>query len=353
MNGADSPGPLGDRTELLGAVHLHTSHSDGGSSVAEIAAAAAACGLDFVVTADHDTLGARESGHERWHGRVLAAVGVEITARRNCHLLALGGATAPPSGELDVPEVLEAVRGEGGFCLAAHPQNQGVHYRRDPLRRWPHWDHPLLDGLEAWSYLQDWATRVRLWRPSSWRLENVAALVAGPPDWVLERWDAQAERRPFAGLAASDNHDKRLPLTGLRLFPHEAMLGRLVNRVRLDAPLPADGAAAARRLFAALAGGRALIAREELAPSDGFDFHAETPDGRRLLPGDSAAFASGTRLTAVSPLRAELRVCRLGRPEAATTGLRIEHRPAGPGAYRAEARLDGKAWAFSNHVRLL
>ena len=207
--------------------------------------------------------------------------------------------------------------------------------------------------MEVWSYLQDWAEDFRLWRPGDYRLENVAGKIKGPPDWVLDKWDAEAERRPFAGVGASDNHARRLPFTGRRYFPHEAVIGRLVNRVRLEEPLPADGPEAARRLMAALAAGRLTFARDELASSEGFDFRAEAPDGRRLRSGESARFAPGAALIVESPVEAKLRICRRGEVLASSTGKSLEYRPEEPGAYRAEARLGGKAWAFSNHVRLL
>jgi len=346
--------PLSDRREVVGAVHVHTRHSDGGSTTAETVAAAAENGLDFVVIADHDTLGARASGEEGWHGKVLVAAASEISTRRNyCHLVALGHATTVPRFSLTVCGALERIRGEGGAALLAHADGRGLGGKGPSRQDWPYWSHPYLSGAEIWSYLQDWGKSFRLLRPSSYRLDLVAERIKGPPDWLLAYWDAEAEVRPFAGLGASDNHAKRLFPFRRCYFPHRALIGRLVDRVRLAEPLSADGAGAAKQLMAALAAGRLIFARDELASSGGFDFRADLPDGRALRSGESAEFSPGARLVIESPVAAELRVCRRGEVVASATGKRLEHRPEEPGAYRAEGRFNGKAWAFSNHVRLV
>lgn len=346
--------PLGDRREVVGAVHVHTRHSDGGSTTAEVIAAAAENGLDFVVIADHDTLRARESGEEGWHGKVLVAAASEISTRRNyCHLVALGQTTTVPRFSLTVCGAFERIRDEGGAVLLAHADGRGLGGKGPSRQDWPYWSHPYLSGAEIWSYLQDWGTSFRLLRPSSYRLDLVAERIKGPPDWLLGYWDAEAEVRPFAGLGASDNHAKRLFPFRRCYFPHGAIIGRLVDRVRLDEPLSSNGSEAARQILRALAAGRAIFARDELASSEGFDFRAELADGRVLRSGQSAEFAPGARLVIESPVEAELRVCRRGEVVASATGKRLEHRPEGPGAYRAEGRLNGKAWAFSNHVRLV
>jgi len=343
--------PLGNRTEVVGALHLHTRHSDGTAEAAGLAVAAAGAGLDFVVVNDHDTLAVRSAGGEGWHGRVLIAAGTEVTAASRCHLLAHGNSSAPARGALGVPEVLGWVAAEGGRVYAAHPHGRGLHGFRRLLDDWPHWGDARLGGLELWNYLQDWAERFRWWQPASYRLEEIAARIQGPPQWLLDRWDLEAARRPFPAICGNDNHAKQPPLAATTFFPHDALIGRLVCRVRLERPLPADGPAAVRELFAALGAGRSLIARQELASAAGFDFRVESPDGRAFRPGDPAAFAAGARAAVESPREAELAVVAGGRTVASGRGRRLEADLEGPAPVRAEARLDGKAWVFTNHVR--
>ena len=41
---------------VSGVAHIHTIHSDGGGTVADVESAAAAAGLDFVIITDHNSL---------------------------------------------------------------------------------------------------------------------------------------------------------------------------------------------------------------------------------------------------------------------------------------------------------
>ncbi|WP_367125126.1 CehA/McbA family metallohydrolase [Streptomyces phytohabitans] len=78
-----------------GDCHLHTVHSDGQRTPAEVAAAARDAGLDFIVSTEHNTT----SAHSAWDGlwgrgdgtgrELLVLCGEEITTR-NGHYLALG-----------------------------------------------------------------------------------------------------------------------------------------------------------------------------------------------------------------------------------------------------------------------
>jgi hypothetical protein len=383
--------------ELAGAFHLHTGHSDGAGDAKEVTDACAEIGLDFAVVTDHDSLALRELGAEGWHGKVLLAVASEISTKKNfTHLLGLNVTQVAPRFEHTVHESLQFIRDQGGRALLAHAHGRGLGGRGRSRRDWPWWSHPHLGGAEIWNYLQDWGRTFRLLDPGSYRLDRIAGRIAGPPDWVLSRWDAEAELRPFAGIAGNDNHAKRLWPLRKKYWPHEEVLGRLINRVRLDQPLSTDGAEAARQLMTALAEGKCIFARDELASSRGFALSAEyrrtprtlqtcqsRPTGPRspkcptvLRPGDTGNFEPGVNLVVESPVEAELRICRLGNVVASTTGTRLEFSPTEPGAYRAEARLSRSAvpkqlalatetrhptrdtrhatvaWAFTNHVRL-
>ncbi len=381
--------------ELVGAVHMHTGHSDGGGGAEDIADACRRLKLDFAVVTDHDSLALRDRGEEGWHDGVLLAVGNEISTKKNfSHLLGLNVKKTTPRFEHGVHECLEYVRGQGGQALLAHAHGRGLGGKGRSRRNWPWWPHPHLRGAEIWNYLQDWGRTFRILDPGSYRLDQVPGRVAGPPGWLLAFWDAEAEKRPFAGIAGNDNHAKRLWPFRKKYWPHEDLLGRLVNRVRLDQPLSKDGSQAAKQIMNALAEGKCIFARDELASAEGFAF-AAVKDEAVAHPGDTIAFEPGVKLVVESPVEAELRICRLGSVVASATGSRLEFPPQEPGAYRAEGRLPisalpahlapasttrnlhppkpagrkrpeplpavacrakanpAVAWAFSNHIRLV
>ena len=87
--------------ELTGIIHCHSTYSDGTGTVPEIAAAARANDLDYLLLTDHDTLAAAQNGEEGWHGSVLLLVGAEVSPYRRNHYLAFGLSRAdrPPGAD--------------------------------------------------------------------------------------------------------------------------------------------------------------------------------------------------------------------------------------------------------------
>ena len=67
-------------TRVRGVVHVHPTLSDGGGSPEEVAAAARATGLGFVVITDHNNIDAKRFEGE--HGGVLVLAGTEVSTGR-------------------------------------------------------------------------------------------------------------------------------------------------------------------------------------------------------------------------------------------------------------------------------
>src|SRR5437764_14772076 len=111
--------------DLTCVVHVHSTHSDGTGTVAEIAAAAVRNSVDVVLLTDHDTLAARRRGEEGWHGDVLVLVGEEVSPAGRDHYLAFGIAEEIDHRGLDAAGICAAVRAAGGFGFAAHPFSRG------------------------------------------------------------------------------------------------------------------------------------------------------------------------------------------------------------------------------------
>jgi hypothetical protein len=114
------------RAWYRGDCHLHSVHSDGRRTPAEIAALARAAGLDFINTSEHNTY----SGHSAWDGLwgddLLILCGEEVTTR-NGHVLALG---TDPGTFVDwryrardnrFGHYTREIRRAGGLVVPAHP----------------------------------------------------------------------------------------------------------------------------------------------------------------------------------------------------------------------------------------
>lgn len=114
------------RAWYRGDCHIHSVHSDGRRTPAELAVLARAAGLDFVNTAEHNT----HSSHTAWAGAAAAGLlvltGEEITTRTG-HVLAVG---TDPGTFVDwryrardrrFARFARAVRQAGGLVVPAHP----------------------------------------------------------------------------------------------------------------------------------------------------------------------------------------------------------------------------------------
>ncbi|MET9255617.1 CehA/McbA family metallohydrolase [Streptomyces sp. NPDC003717] len=114
------------RAWYRGDCHLHSWHSDGRRTPAEIAALARAAGLDFINSSEHNT----SSAHPHWAAEagddLLILVGEEVTTR-NGHVLALG---TDPGTFVDwryrardnrFGRFARQIRRAGGLVVPAHP----------------------------------------------------------------------------------------------------------------------------------------------------------------------------------------------------------------------------------------
>lgn len=341
-----APSAAAAGTTVRGAFHVHSRWSDGGGTVDEIASAAAAAGLDFVILTDHGD--GTISRPPSWRDGVLVIEAVEISADGG-HYVALGLPAAPYPLGGDMRGVVADVRRLGGFGVAAHPLSP-----RDALR-WADWSLPV-DGVE-------WLNGDTAWRddglPALLRAaggywfrapESLATLLARP-ERALERWDALAAERPVVGLGAADAHARvvlgdhdegygvDVPFPG-----YEQTFRAFAIRVELDRPLTLDARADAAAVVGGVRAGRTYTAIDALARPVRFHYAGRTADGRRVRMGERAPPDAKLTLTAsvAGPADARIRLLRNGRAVAEETGRTLSHAVAagdGPAAYRVEVAL--------------
>ncbi|MEU5579646.1 CehA/McbA family metallohydrolase [Streptomyces huasconensis] len=114
------------RAWYRGDCHLHSVHSDGRRTPAEVAALARAAGLDFINSSEHNT----HSAHAHWAAHagddLLVMLGEEVTTR-NGHVVALG---TDPGTFVDwryrardnrFGRYARKIRDAGGLVVPAHP----------------------------------------------------------------------------------------------------------------------------------------------------------------------------------------------------------------------------------------
>ncbi len=307
------------RAWYRGDCHLHTVHSDGARTPAELVAAARAAGLDFIVSTEHNTTSAHGEFGPLAGDDLLVLTGEEITTR-NGHLLALG---TEPGVWFDwrfrardpqaYARTARAIRAAGGLVVPAHPYG-------------PHLGSGWKFGFEDADALEVWN--------GTWTLDDEAALAT---------WDNLLGHRALPAMGNSDAH-------------REPQVVGLPQTVVLADGLDRD---------AVLAGIRA--GRSWIAESSGVDlsFTARASGGRTAGVGERLAVAPDEPVTVVLEVTGVAdAVVRLVTDEGQAHLVLAEpaerHRvewttTASASAYvRAEVRhaADGSMAALTNPVRL-
>jgi hypothetical protein len=341
--------PLHDLTCVA---HVHSTHSDGTGTVAEIAAAAARSGVDVVLLTDHDTLAARRAGEEGWHGSVLVLVGEEITPPDRDHFLAFGVAREVTRYQ-QAAGICAAVARAGGFGFAAHPFSSGFERLGRAGMPWTELDCDGLDGLEVWSFVTDTAEALGSIRDLLRFVAMPERVLDHPPRRNLAEWDRLCRLRRVVGIAGIDAHQIGIRLRGrvpLRLMSYARSFRHLRTHVLCD-ELPNGRFEHDRdQIYSALRAGHCYMSVDSLAPPRGFTFTAAS-----AWMGDELEF-DGQQLRASTPRPATLRLIKGGEPIEETEGSELEHEATGPGVYRVEAHLTAhgrpRTWILSNPIYL-
>jgi hypothetical protein len=334
--------------EYVGAVHLHSCYSDGSGTVREITAAARRAGLDFVVLTDHDTLRPAEDRWDGWHDGVLVVVGVEVTCQFRSHVVVFGAREVAALRFKPLARVLFDLQNQGAVAFVAHAHPAHIMGFSMKAGELTDWEVAGFAGVELWSFMHDICDGMAPWRIPSF-IRNWPQRVRGPNARTVAHWDRVTARRRFPAIGSLDNHAFIVPGLGATILSYEDGFRTLRTHVlaqectgrRDDAQLITD----------TLCRGRAFLALDLVAAATGFRFEADA-GGRRLEMGDEAPWAGPAALEVRSPVEAKLTLLRAGHPVAETVGTALRHTAEAPGVYRAEARLGGKPWVYTNPIYL-
>lgn len=336
-----------------GALHMHTIHSDGTGTVADLVQAAHEAGLRWIIITDHDTLAGRPE--QGWHHEVLTLVEHEITPDRN-HFLALNldavvDRTLPPQQFIDV------VYQQGGFGIIAHP-DEVVKSKFKDIYRWDDWqiDGPTQRGgrpfgIELWNAMSDWGEQLTEWNQIPMVLMPRLG-ISGPTPATLDWWDQlnQSGKRTF-GVAGVDAHafKRQAPWGEVTVLPYRWIFGTLTNYVVLRDPLSPDAARAKAQIYQAIGEGRLYFANRLLGECPSLSFYAEY-GGRRFMMGDTAT-RRDLPLTFHADMGCDADVQLIYNGRVAARGLRLlRHTVTQAGVYRLEAYRRGRAWVYTNPI---
>ncbi|MFQ5343908.1 MAG: CehA/McbA family metallohydrolase, partial [Anaerolineae bacterium] len=329
-----------DAQEYVGAIHMHTVHSDGVATHDEIGFLAGQAGLDFVIVTDHNVRVPRAEGR---YGDVLLLVGEEVHDEdrelESSHLLVFGVGRSLADKAQDVQAVIDAVREAGGLAFIAHPFEYSAAYSGEPDLDWRDWQVEGYTGLELWNTMSEFKAHVPN-LPQALLMAFLPSLgLRGPFPTTLARWDELlAGGRRVAIIGGPDAHGTvyRKGLFNRPVLPYDWLFRAVRLHILCDEPFNGEVEHDAARVYSALGAGRAFVAYDRIGDAAGFRFVARGSGGKVSMGGE-VPLAGDVTLEVVSPLPAHLRLIRHGRVVAEHHGRRLRYRTSEPGAYRVEA----------------
>ncbi|MDA0242311.1 MAG: CehA/McbA family metallohydrolase [Chloroflexi bacterium] len=350
--------------EIIGNIHLHTTYSDGTGTHEEVAAAAVAAGLDFLVVTDHNVLVEEVDGYYKTpQGQVLLLTGEEVhDVRREpqCnHCLVIGAQGEMATHAPNPQQLINEVQRAGGYTFLAHPHDPPATAVHEQDYAWYDWDIEGFTGLELWNYMSNFK------KPLTSKLNALRAAlhperyIDQPPPATLAKWDELLTRgKRVAVVGGSDGHAITYQMGPMRrtLFPYEYMFRCVNTHLLLDEPLTGELAKDKPTLFKAIGNGRGWVGYDLPHPTRGFRFSGQSKT--KGVMGDDVLMDAGATLQILTPAKCYIRLIHNGQIIAsADNDIRLTHIPIETGAYRVECYIpfEGqlRGWIFTNPIYLV
>jgi hypothetical protein len=346
--------------EYEGVVHIHSVYSDGSGTIEEIMQAATELGLDFAIITDHNTLKSRTDGYEGYyfneHGHpTLCLISYEANDLYDQnHYLAFGVSKTVHKKKY-ASDYVEAVREVGGFGVIAHPHEQREAFEQYPPFPWTEW-RASFDGIEIWNQMSEWMEGLKPENRFRRAFHPLASITA-PPRETLELWDKVNQERKVIATGGVDAHAHKINVLGLTLkfFPYKVCFRSIHMHVLLEEAIDITKPIETERqkIYDALREGQSFISNSYLGSAKGFRFWA-TAKTHTANMGETISLSNkNTHIHILAPKRCTIRLIANGNLLIEQQSERLDYEICNAGVYRVECFLNGKAWIFSNAIRIV
>ncbi|MBU8933013.1 MAG: histidinol-phosphatase [candidate division Zixibacteria bacterium] len=343
---------IGDWYQYSGAVHVHTTESDGTKPLEEVVAIGQRADLDFMMLADHMTLATRDNGSEGMYGKMLVVIGYEHNDQDDRHHYLLFETPRVYPNTMTVREYVAAGEADGALGIMAHPdeiRNRMAQFQPYP---WTDWKVEGFAGVELWNQMSEWMERLTPFNKLPMAFSPRKSMV-GPTDRILGQWDQWNLKRKVVGVASVDAHAFRIKVGPFKveIFPYKVHFRCLRTHILLDESLSTDFDKARCQLYDALRDCRSFCSNMRWGSAQGFEFYAED-DSRRVTCGGELPSHEGVRLVVKLPSRARLKLIHNGELVLQSSTDSLTYAIQSRGIYRVEAWKGRRGWIFSNHIRI-
>lgn len=345
--------------EYVGAIHMHSSFSDGAKKISDIALSAASVGLDFIVITDHDFM--TDSLHldaEGYYNGLLVLLGLEIGVRHH-HYLACDIREMVSSKSLSPQQVIDRVNDINGFGFLAHPFEKGMPFSDNSIAyTWNDLEVTGFTGIEIWNFSSRWKERIKTVFHGLFFLLFKSRSLKGPSKRTILFWDNACKQRRVVAVGGPDAHGAMFRWGFIRLRPlsYDFLLNTITTHILTDRRLSKDFIEARAQVYDAIKEGRMFIAHERLESARGFRFCFVYNDGTSVSMGEEALFKPGY-FSVEAPRNCEIRLIKDGRLKEKRHGRDSLFFVEEKGVYRVEVFLrlsffGLRPWIFTNPIYL-
>ncbi|MFH1686057.1 MAG: histidinol-phosphatase [bacterium] len=338
--------------QYVGAIHMHTTDSDGTKPLDEVVQLGRDTGLEFMMFSDHMSLRNKEAGGEGFYGKTLVTIGYEHNDLNDHHHYLLFDSPRVYPKDMTPAQYVAAGATDGAVGIMAHPDEIRTALIEHPAYPWTDWNVAGFTGIELWNQMSEWTEKLTRFNKLVMAFSPRKSMVS-PTDRILKKWDDLSRERKVVGIAGADAHAfpiKVGPMT-VEIFPYKVHFRTLRCFVILSERMSSDFEKAKTQLYDAIRECRLFFANERWGAAERFEFTARAGDnevtcgGRLPLTGEVVL---QTRL----PSRANLRLIHNGEPIVTTQSDSLDFKVESPGIYRVEAHKGKRGWIYSNHIRI-
>jgi len=334
--------------DYAGAIHIHSTCSDGDGSFIEIMEAANEANLDFVVLTDHDTLKLKNRGLENWYKKCFVIIGEEV-GRNMGHCIAINIKNNVATNTGDLKQCLKHIEKQNGMSFIVHPEgsHKVIFGLNDP--KWRQRDITNFTGIEIWSFMFDWISKVH-WLNMIKCLLDPVKILSGPNQKTLKLWDNLQQKQKVIGIGGLDAHNRYLlPFKKMMVFPYK-MLFRTIRTHILALPATGSPDIDKNSINSALKDGRCYFSNDYYLDPKGFNMIIYNNNSDIFYMGESANINGGLSLKINVPEKSQIKVFKNGNLLAEQNANMLEMKILEQGSYRCEVYNNDKPWIFSNPI---
>ncbi len=343
---------VGDYFQYSGAVHIHTTESDGTKIVEDVIAIGKDTKLDFMMFADHMTLSNRENGHEGLYGDMLVVIGYEHNDEADEHHYLLFDSPKVYPNEMKAAEYVTAGATDKALGILAHPDEIRTNLEQYPPYPWRDWNAVGFNGIEIWNQMSEWMEKLTRYNKLPMSLSPRKSMV-GPTDRILKIWDEYNIKEKMVGIAGVDAHAFPVHIGPLKIeiFPYKVHFKCLRTHVILPEKMSNDFKVAKKQLYDAIFDCRVYISNTRWGNADKFEFYAQN-NSEKVISGGTLSSTENGKLISKLPSKATIKLIHNGRYILETETDYFEYANLQSGVYRIEAWKGKRGWIFSNHIRV-